>query len=401
MSSRRLVVLLLLGLVVIAGAIWLSLQRSLPRDTMIARHVLPDLAGALNDVTEVRIVKAGDKNAVTLKRGSADWAVAERADYPADSSKVRKLLIDLSQLETVEEKTSDPKRYGQLGVEDVKDPKATGARLEIAGLKQLQQVIVGKTSGMHSAFVRVPGQAQSYLASPQISVDAEPANWLDRGLLDIAATRIQEARVRPTSGPAYTAKRDTREQTDFTVPDLPRGRALSSPTAANSLSSALAGFTFDDVRKLAADEDWSKDTKNTAQTDFRLFDGTSITIQGRSVDDKRWVRVIPGFDEALNQKFAVAAAPAKPDASAATSTPAPDATSATPGAATPPAKPAAPPAKTPAEIRTETEALAKRVSGWVYEIPTYKYDTLFRPIEQILQPLPAKPVKPAKPTKKP
>src|SRR5262249_61297278 len=99
---------------------------------------------------------------------------------------------------------------------------------------------VGKTSGMHSAFVRVPGDAQSYLASPQISVDAEPANWLDRNLLDVAATRIQAAQVRPTTGPAYTAKRDTREQTDFTVPDLPKGRTLSSPSAANAVSSALA-----------------------------------------------------------------------------------------------------------------------------------------------------------------
>ena len=400
MSSRRLIVLLVLGLLVIAGAIWLSLQRSLPRDTMIARHVLPDLAGALNEVTEVRIVKAGDKNVVTLRRGSVDWAVAERADYPADSSKVRKLLIDLSQLETVEEKTSDPKRYGQLGVEDVKDPKATGARLELAGLKQPQQVIVGKTSGMHSAFVRVPSQAQSYLASPPISVDADPANWLDRSLLDVAATRIQEAHVRPASGAAYTATRATREQTDFTVPDLPKGRALSSPTAANSVSSALAGFTFDDVRKLAPDEDWSKDPKTTAQTDFRLFDGTTITIQGRAVDDKRWIRVMPGFDEALSQKFAVAPAPAKADVSPAI--PATEAKSPTPAAASAAlAKPATPPAKSAAQTRTEEEALGKRVSGWVYEIPGYKYDTIFRPIDQILQPLPAKPTKPAKPTQKP
>jgi hypothetical protein len=401
MSSRRLVVLLVLGLLVIAGAVWLSLQRSLPRDTMVARHVLPDLAGALNQVTEVRIVKAGDKNAVTLKRGSADWTVAERTDYPADSSKVRKLLIDLSQLETVEEKTSDPKRYAQLGVEDLKDPKATGARLELAGLKQPQRLIVGKTSGMHSAFVRAPDQAQSYLASPQISVDADPANWLDRNLFDIAATRVQEAHVRPTTGPAYTARRDTREQTDFTVPDLPKGRTLSSPAAANSAATALAGLTFDDVRKLAPDEDWSKDAKSTAQTDFRLFDGSTVTIQGHAVDDKRWIRVIPGFDAALNQKFAVAAAPAKPDAAAG---PAPAAAEAKSPAAAPPAAPkpaTAAPEKSAAEIRAENETLAKRVSDWVYEIPGYKYDTIFRPIDQILQPLPAKPAKTEKPTKKP
>ena len=73
---------------------------------------------------------------VTLKRdraGLAGWPSAP--NYPADSSKVRKLLIDLSQLETVEEKTSNSKLYPQLGVEDVKDPKATGVRVELTGLE--------------------------------------------------------------------------------------------------------------------------------------------------------------------------------------------------------------------------------------------------------------------------
>ncbi|HZF27476.1 MAG TPA: DUF4340 domain-containing protein [Steroidobacteraceae bacterium] len=401
MSSRRLVVLLALGLLVIAGAIWLSLQRSLPRDTTVARHVLPELAGALNDVSEIKIVKAGDKAAVTLKRGSNDWMVAERAGYPADASKVRKLLIDLSQLETVEDKTSNPKHYAQLGVEDIKDAKATGTRLDLTGLKQPQQLIVGKTSGMHSAFVRVPDQAQSYLASPQISVDGEPANWLDRSLLDIPAAQVQEARIRLAAGAPYTTRRDTREQTDFAVPDLPKGRTLSNPAAANPVSSALGGLTFDDVRALAPDEDWSKDT---AQTEFRLFDGTTITIQGRSADDKRWIRITAGFDPALNQKFAVSPAPVKKGdtASPASASPAAGATApkSPAPAATSPATPAAPPAKSAAESRTESEALAKRVSGWVYEIPSYKYDTMFRPLEQLLQPAAAgKPTKPPKPTK--
>ncbi len=401
MSPRRLIVLVLLGLVVIAGAIWLSLERSLPRDTSIARHVLPALAGALNDISEVRIIRAGDRAAVTLKRGAAGWQVAERAGYPADSSKVRKFLIDLSQLETVEEKTSNSKLYPQLGVEDVKDPKATGVRLELSGLKQPLSLIVGKTSGMRSTFVRVADQAQSYLASPQLSVDGEPANWLDRTLLDIAAARVQQAHVRAASGAHYTVRRDTREQTDFTIPDLPKGRVLTSPTAANSASSALAGLTFDDVHALASDEDWTKDT---AQTEFRLFDGTVITIQGRAVDDKHWIRIGSSFDEALQQHFAASTAPAAKDSATAS----PAGTAAAPANTAP--KPAAPSAavsaasapgaaaKSAAEVRAESDALAKRASGWVYAIPGYKYDTIFRPLDQLLQPLnPAKPTKPKKP----
>ena len=391
MTPRRLMVLLALGVLVVAGAIYLSLQRSLPRDTSVAHHVMPGLAGALNDVNQLGIVKAGDKTTVTLKRTATDWQVAERANYAADSSKLRKLLIDLSQLETVEEKTSNPKLYAQLGVEDVKDPKATGVRVDLAGPKQPQSVIVGKTSGTHSTFVRVPGQPQSYLATPQINVDSEPANWLDRNLLDIAAARVQEARVRTATGTPYVVKRDAREQTDFSVTGLPKGRALSSPTAANSASSALTGLTFDDVRAAAADEDWSKDT---AQAEFRLFDGAVITIRGRAIDDKHWIRVTSAFDPALNERFVQS----KKDDSAATPAPPATAKEAAPKPVAPAATTPSESTKTAAELRTESEALAKRTEGWVYSIPAYKYDTIFRPLDQLLQPLPTtKPAKPKKP----
>ena len=40
------------------------------------------------------------------------------------------------------------------------------------------------------------------------------------------------------------------------------------------------------MSRATADEDWNKDT---AQAEFRLFDGTVITIRGRAVDDKHWI----------------------------------------------------------------------------------------------------------------
>ena len=60
--------------------------------------------------------------------------MAERADYPADEAKVRKLLIALADAKVVEEKTSNPASYATLGVEDMKGTGATGLRVELAGL---------------------------------------------------------------------------------------------------------------------------------------------------------------------------------------------------------------------------------------------------------------------------
>ena len=84
---------------------------------MWARAVIPELKPALNEVTELRFAKADGTHA-TLRKQGADWIVVER-NFAADAGRVRKLLLDASALKIVEEKTSDPKRYAELSVEDV------------------------------------------------------------------------------------------------------------------------------------------------------------------------------------------------------------------------------------------------------------------------------------------
>jgi hypothetical protein len=384
MTRSRLVILLVLALLVIAAAIWLSGQRSLRRDDTAGARALPALSSALNEVSEIRLVKAGDQTAVTLKRADDHWQVAERAGHPTDSSKVRKLLIDLSDLKVVEQKTENPANYAVLGVEDVKEPTATGVRIDIAGLAQPVSLIVGKDAGSRSSYARPAQSAQSIAVTPSISLDTDPKNWLDRSLFDIPATSVQQVRIRDANGHNYTVKRESRDQTDFTVPDLPKGRKLASPTIANSASTALGALTFDDVRPAAAPP---SSPKGVARAEFRLFDGTVLDITGRKDGEHHWIHVQPRFDEAQQQLFAVAAAPAGSEAADAK---ADDTKSAPAEGETKTAAPAATPApaateRKPDEVRAEVDNWAKRFAGWDYQVPGYKYDTLFRPLDELTQ----------------
>ena len=369
MTRQRLVTLVALALLVVAGAIWLSQQRSLRRDDTAGARVLPALASALNAVTEVRLIKAGDQTAVTLKRGEANWLVAERANHPADSSKVRKLLIDLSDLKVIEQKTASPAHYAVLGVEDLKTPTATGVRVELAGLPQPASVIVGKSAGARSSYARLAQSAQSVAVSPAITLDTDPKNWLDRSLLDIPAARVQQVKVTDATGRSYIARRESREQTDFTVLDLPKGRVLTSPTAANSGSNALSALSCDDVRPAAPAPASAKDS---ARAEFRLFDGTVIEITGRKEGEQHWIHLAPRYDEAQQQLFAAAAtAPANA---------APDAKSEPAPAPTPAAN-----ERKPDEVEAETKKWAARFTGWDYEVPAYKYESLFRPLDELIK----------------
>lgn len=358
MTPRRIGILLVAGLVLIGLALWISSQRHLERTVESGQSVLPTLKSTLNSVTEVHLSK-GDGTHATLKKTALDWIVAER-EFPSDSSQVRKLLLDLSDLQVVENKTREPASYPQIGVQDVTSPQATGTRVDVVEPGKTLSLIVGKTSGAKTTFVRVVDTPQSFLASPQLTPDADPRRWLDRALIDIPEQRVKEIHVQPASGPAYTVTRVSAQQTDFTVPDLPKGRELASTAAANVTASGLAALSLDDVRKASTESRAAKpvslpasphksaaDAKQSpgpAHATFHTFDGLTLDLSGHQEGDQRFI--------------ALAAQASSKD------------------------------------HEDEAKALNARLAGWEFEIPSYKYDSLFRPLDDLLKKLP-EPAKPA------
>ncbi|HEV7714028.1 MAG TPA: DUF4340 domain-containing protein, partial [Steroidobacteraceae bacterium] len=280
MTQRRVVVLLAAAVVVIGGAVWVSSQRHLDRDTTAGQPVLEGLKAALNDVTEIRVTK-GDGTHATLRKRPTDWAVVERS-YPADSGKVRKLLLDLGALEVVEEKTRDPANFARIGVDEVNSPKATGTRVEAVTPKKVYGLIVGNTSGSKSVYVRAAGAQQSLLATPGVTADSDPKRWLDHTLVDIPEARIKEVALAPAGSTAYTVSREKKEQTDFTVSNIPKGRELSSPGAGNPMAGDLASVTLDDVRSSATAP---AATAPADRVTFRTFDGLELQVDGRKEGD--------------------------------------------------------------------------------------------------------------------
>jgi len=340
MTARRVTILLIAAVLVILLAVWLSSKRPAEHDTLAGDPVVPGLEkSALNSITEVRLSK-GDGTKTTLKKGANDWSVAER-EYPADSGKVRKLLLDLAALNVVEEKTRTPENYPALGVEDPTSAKATGTRVDLVTATKTYSLIVGKSSGAKSGYVRVANAPQSFLAAPLITLDADPKRWLDHTLIDIPQDRIKDFALKPAEGPAYTASRPNKDQSDFAVTGVPKGRELSSPAAADPIAGSLAGVSLDDVQHAP-----QTPPAGVSHVAFNTFDGLNIDVAGR----KDGTRTLVSFT----------------------------------------------PSSTAKETEAEAKTLAARLTGWEFEIPTYKYDGLFRPLDDLLKKLPEPPAKGAK-----
>src|SRR5215218_7985361 len=114
MTSRKLFILAIVAIVAVGAGIWLAgRQASTPASATATLY--PELKKAVDAITAIRIVKAGGTPAVELKRGAEGWTVSERANYPADDGKLRKLITNLADAKLVEEKTSNPESYATLG----------------------------------------------------------------------------------------------------------------------------------------------------------------------------------------------------------------------------------------------------------------------------------------------
>ena len=251
MNRQRFIALMIAALLAISGALYLSTQRNLPRDPH-GMALLPALSSELNSVSALTVRK-GAAAPVTVHKQGEQWTVAERADYPADVPKLKKLLLALSDAKIREEKTSNPDSYAVIGVEDPSQPGATSTQIELTAQNGKHALIVGKSAG-EGSFVRRAGEKTSYIVEPAISVEAEPRYWIDTRLLDIPTDKIQSIETKPASGAAFSVHRapaSPPKPTDNKSGGPSTAASAANPTAANlSPNSCWMACQVDDRRRI-------------------------------------------------------------------------------------------------------------------------------------------------------
>jgi hypothetical protein len=354
MSRQRFVLLLIAALVVITGAVFLSSRRDAPQETVNA-PLLPSLASDMAAVNAVLIRKGAPAPTLTVHKVGNQWTVAELQDYPADVSKLRTLLLSLRDAKTIEEKTSDPARYATLGVEDPSQPNAVGTEVTIVAPGSKKSVIVGK-SVLRRSFVRRAGEARSYAVEPAISVESDARFWIDPHLIDLPSTEIQRIDVKPATGTSYSlhrlkieasaahalnASKATRgapgngvaesngpgssADDSFALEGVPPGRQALDARLLAPPSTMLTGLTADDVSPVNA-----IDFSQSSQAVVTRNDGAVLMLTGVVIGTKHWLQVQSTKDAALNA----------------------------------------------------------RAQGRAFEIASYRYDGIFRPVDQLLVPKP-------------
>lgn len=366
-----------------------------------AAFALPELRGHLNDVKSVGLVAAENKPAVTLENGGAGWTVREKDGYPADTGKLRGLLLNLANARLLEEKTAQAERYPDLGVEDVNNKDAKGLLVQLEGLARPSQLIVGNTSSHGGGtFVRRPGDQQSWLAQGQIRIDRDPIQWLETTLTDIASDRIAEIVLDQGQGKPLRLFREEPGNGNFRVADLPKGREPAAPDVVGGLASTLSGLKLEDV--VAAKTHPQPDGAPSLQGRYRTFDGVTVVLTAWPKDGKHYASFSATLDQAAADKAIRSGQDkVKADAEARQK----DAEKGSKPAAKTDAAPAAPPAVQDPEkyrrqrldeLNAEIAQLNRRFQDRHFAIPDFKYANIDKSLDDVLKPLSATQTPPVK-----
>lgn len=305
--------------------------------------MFPELAHHAREAARIHIVaKSGSFDVVD--KPSKGWVISSRGDFPASFEQVNRTVIGLANMETLEPRTARPDWLHFLGLDS--PPKGDGVLISVYDTEgsALASIIAGKSeaigdrNGANGLFVRKPDSTQSWLARSTLEPNSDVTAWYEKNLLDIDHGRIAQTEIAPPGAPAYTVRRDKPSDTDFKVVNLPAGQKLPFPSAADSVGTAIAGLTFDDV-KPAKQFDFSKGWRVVTQT----FDGLTVTLQLIKQGQDTWTMIS---------------------------------------------------AQGTGKAAREAQAISARTSGWAYKLPQFKANQLMTTLDAMLKP-PAAPQPPA------
>jgi hypothetical protein len=358
-------------------------------------RLFPVLAEHINEVTELRIEK-GSKSA-TLKREGGRWKLADRGGYPAQFEKVKELAVRIADLEIEEAKTAKKSNHAQLGVEWPPPAKKEGATAEgeeepesesalvtlrDAGGKDLAAVVVGKSEWRGSkpkVYARRLGEDQVYLCAPRgtLSVVPDAKSWIEAKFVELQNDRVQDVTIEHADGERVELGRSAENHTQFTIQNMPPGKAERYAGVANSVAQALGyGLQLEDVRPVT-EVDFTREP--LAKTRFKCVDGLELLVETAKFEDKTWVRVAASFTPPPEPPKTE---PAEPAAEGGEASAEGEGEGETEPAEAPPAEEK--PAEEKKDIAKEAAELNERLAPWAFEVGSYKTDVLAKRMKDLL-----------------
>ena len=235
-------------------------------------------------------------------------------------------------------------------------------QLEIwnAGEQPFVRVLLGKAAeGRNGRYVRAVSEQQTWLIDTSPEPMTNPADWLERKLLDVDFSRVASVSRALGGTLEFSAARAVAGDAPLAVAALPAGKAPRYQSVFDAAARAILSAEPEDVRKAT-----ELDFTGAAETVVGCFDGLNLTVRAIKAKDGNWV----ALGAAAGAPVPRADAPATELASDEELAPAKDEAGAK-----------------PADAAAHAERLNRRLDGWAFKVSDYVYGELVKGLADYVQ----------------
>jgi len=359
MNKRNLAIAIATILVVVLA--WKTSQQRAPTTEITSARLYPDLIEQLNDIVHVSIETA--ENATALAKSDGGWVVANRNDFPAEFSAIKLTLLNLAETIVLDKKTSKPENYAKLGVSGIEDEAGDSVLVRVQNRDgaELAALFIGKersaaTLGSPNYYVRKADEATALLVEGELDVSADPQQWMDTDLVNIATDRVRRVTINRNQETPIVVSKEKRSDNFFALQGIPTGFTSKSRAVASSRGALLLGVKFQDV---AAGQNIEGLIPRTI-AEVETFDGLVATLEQFDYQEYVYIRLRFNF----NPDIVVPVAPIETEDEDVSEQAPPE----------------------PPSVGEEAAALNAKVANWVYVLPDYKVRMLDKRFDDMIKP---------------
>ncbi len=285
MNRRALGVLGLAAVLLLTLAAWLHFADE--RVSGLDDPLLPGLRGEFAELSTLRVSAPGPEVVATLELRGERWVVAERDDWPADTRRLRELLLTLAEARRVEPRTGNPAQWPRLGVAPMEDAAASGIELALETPTGPVTLVIGNVDGPYTN-VRLNREPTAWLVSGVLRPARSTGEWLDPAVPDLTAAGIATVTIRHPDGEQVRLQRQTEDANDVSVLEIPDGRRLLHATIASATLGALSTLR---VEELARRDSVFDEGSAPVSIELETFGGETFRLLALTDDDGPWLTV--------------------------------------------------------------------------------------------------------------
>ena len=302
MNRKQLIILIVAGLVIGVVAWRITESRAKNQQSSnqkLGQKVVPNFP--INDVARIAIKQGNDQ--LTVAQKNDRWVVQERGDYPANFSTVSEVVRKVGDLKVAQTVRVGANQLGRLELLPPEKGTNSGTLVEFKDKngKTITPLLLGKKhmrEGRNDSpfggggggwpdgrYVMVGNDPKSIavVSEPFSNVEPKPADWLDKDFFKIEKQKSIAVTSQIASNSWKLAKES--ETNEWKLVDAKAGEQLDTGKS-SSVTSAFSYPSFTDVATNKAPEQTGLDKPTTAK--IETFDGFAYDIKvGKKVADDR------------------------------------------------------------------------------------------------------------------